>query len=186
VNVALEAIDRIRDTAASHDRIFFIERWAVKRLHRPVVRAGGGAEAIFIRRSARTSINMQGRSPGAGRRERLGDRHRRRGRGGGRGVHHPERFKAITGLDYRVTILAIVQRGGAPTAFDRFWDEKGGKGRGGLIDGHRNEMVGLQDMEMELVHFADMWNKKKTPDLRWLNIANMMPYRATAGKTKNG
>jgi len=177
VNVALEAIDRIRDTAASHDRIFFIETMGRSSGFIALWSGlAGGAEAIFIP-EVREDLDKYAREISEGRQKGKTSAIVivAEGEEAGGAFTIAERFKAITGLDYRVTILGHIQRGGAPTAFDRILGTRSGvKAVEALIDGHRNEMVGIQDMEMELVPFADMWDKKKTPDLRWLNIANMM------------
>lgn len=177
VNVALEAIDRIRDTAASHDRIFFIETMGRSSGFIALWSGlAGGAEAIFIP-EVREDLEKYAREISGGRQKGKTSAIVivAEGEEAGGAFTIAERFKAITGLDYRVTILGHIQRGGAPTAFDRILGTRSGvKAVEALIDGHRSEMVGIQNMEMELVPFADMWDKKKAPDLGWLKIANMM------------
>ena len=177
VNIALEAIDRIRDTAASHDRIFFVETMGRSSGFIALWSGlAGGAEAIFIP-EAREDLERCAREICEGR-----DKGKTsaivvvaEGEEAGGAFTIAEKFKVITGLDYRVTILGHIQRGGAPTAFDRILATRSGvKAVEALIDGRKNEMVGVQNMEMTCVPFTDIWDKKKSPDLGWLKIAGMM------------
>lgn len=177
VNIALEAIDRIRDTAASHDRIFFIETMGRSSGFIALWSGlAGGAEAIFIP-EVREDFEKYARDIFEGRKKGKTSAIVvvAEGEEAGGAFTIAERFKAITGLDYRVTILGHIQRGGAPTAFDRILGTRSGvKAVEALIDGRRNEMVGVQNMEMSCTSFSEVWDKKKDPDLDWLKIANMM------------
>ena len=177
VNVALEAIDRIRDTAASHDRIFFVETMGRSSGFIALWSGlAGGAEAIFIP-EVREDLERYARDLSEGRQKGKTSAIVvvAEGEEAGGAFTIAEKFKALTGLDYRVTILGHIQRGGAPTAFDRILGTRSGvKAVQTLIDGHKNEMVGVQNMVMTSVPFADIWDKKKSPDLSWLTIANMM------------
>ncbi len=177
VNVALDAIDRIRDTAASHDRIFFVEVMG-RKSGMIALWSGlaGGAEAIFIPEvhenlPALAREIVEGRKKGktsaivvVAEGEEEGD-----------AIEIARKFRKLTKLDYRVTILGHIQRGGAPTAFDRILGTRSGVAAvEALRKGQRNKMVGLQNGRIVLVPFSKMWNRRKRPDLGWLRIARMM------------
>jgi 6-phosphofructokinase 1 len=177
VNVALDAIDRIRDTAASHDRIFFVEVMG-RESGMIALWSGlaGGAESIFIP-EARENL------PGCAREIVEGRKHGKtsaivvvaEGEEAGGAFEIAKRFQKLTGLDYRVTILGHIQRGGSPTAFDRILGTRSGVAAvEALRKGKRNQMVGIQNGRMVLVPFSRMWNRRKRPDLGWLKIAEMM------------
>ena len=177
VNIALEAIDRIRDTAASHDRIFFVETMGRSSGFIALWSGlAGGAEAIFIP-EVREDLERYAREISEGRQKGKTSAIVvvAEGEEAGGAFTIAEKFKAITGLDYRVTILGHIQRGGAPTAFDRILGTRSGvKAVEALLGGHKNEMVGVQNMEMACIPFAEVWDKRKDPDLNWLKIADMM------------
>ncbi len=169
VNTALAAIDRIRDTAASHGRLFFIE---VMGRHAGFIALdvgiAGGAEEVLIpenpcpveqlietiRESARkgktSSIIIVAEGiPG-----------------GGLGVM--EQVKRETGLDARVSILGHVQRGGSPTAADRILASRLGHAATlALIGGQHGVMVGLVAGEIHHTPLQETWEQRKPvkPDL---------------------
>ena len=177
VNVALDAVDRIRDTAASHDRIFFIE---VMGRHSGMIALwsglAGGAEAIFIHEVRENLADVarclvEGRKKGKTSAIVIVAE----GEEEGGAFEIARKFKRLTRLDYRVTILGHIQRGGSPTAFDRILGTRSGVAAvDALRKGRKNLMVGLQNGKMVLVPFSRMWNRRKYPDLAWLKIANMM------------
>lgn len=177
VNIALEAIDRIRDTAASHDRIFFVETMGRSSGFIALWSGlAGGAEAIFIP-EAHEDLERTAREICDGREKGKTSAIVvvAEGEEAGGAFTIAEKFKAITGLDYRVTILGHIQRGGAPTAFDRILATRSGvRAVEALLEGRKNEMVGIHNMEMTCVPFTEIWDKKKDPDLSWLKIAEMM------------
>jgi 6-phosphofructokinase 1 len=177
VNIALDAIDRIRDTAASHDRIFFVEVMG-RKSGMIALWSGlaGGAESIFIPEAREDMAACAG--------EILEGRRKGKtsaivvvaeGEEAGGAFEIAKRFQKLTGLDYRVTILGHIQRGGSPTAFDRILGTRSGvTAVEALRKGKRNQMVGIQNGKMVLVPFSRMWNRRKRPDLAWLKIAEMM------------
>jgi 6-phosphofructokinase 1 len=177
VNVALDAIDRIRDTASSHDRIFFVETMG-RSSGFIALYAGlaGGAEAIFIP-EAREDLEKTARDICEGKEKGKTSAIVvvAEGEEAGGAFTIAEKFKAITGVDYRVSILGHIQRGGSPTAFDRILATRTGvKAVQALIEGRKNEMVGIQNGAMVTVPFTDIWDKKKEPDLGWLKMVEMM------------
>lgn len=122
VNTAVEAMDRIRDTADSHNRIFFVEvmgrHSGYIALHSGI---GSGAEAIFIPEVEDKENVIYDRLMKAKKRKKLfslvvvaeGDEH------GGALQLADDLRKRDNSLDIRVTIIGHLQRGGAPTAADR-------------------------------------------------------------------
>lgn len=177
VNIALEAIDRIRDTAISHDRVFFVEVMGRASgfiaLHSGLV---GGAEAILI---PEVRENLQELAS-------LLKENRRRGKlsnivvvaegeESGGAFTIANMIKTLTGLDYRVTILGHIQRGGTPTAFDRLLGTRlGSAAVEALVDGKRSVMAGLISNEVVLTPFEQIWNSKKEPDLGLLKLARIL------------
>lgn len=121
VNTALAAIDRIRDTAASHERIFLVEVMGRTcgdiALH---VGVAGGAEEVLVPELAGDLATVA---------ERLRHSWERGKRSSiivvaesgqqGSSFAVAERVRALTGLEPRVCVLGHIQRGGTPTARDR-------------------------------------------------------------------
>jgi 6-phosphofructokinase 1 len=163
VNTAVQAIDRIRDTASSHDRIFLVEVMGRSSGFIGLdVGIGGGAETIIvpergetlteitatiergIKRGKTSSIIVvaEGHKPGLA--NRLADGLGKRGYGA------------------KVCILGHTQRGGSPTAHDRVLASTlGAAAMIHLLAGHSNAMVGIRDSKVVLVPFRDVIGHKK-------------------------
>jgi 6-phosphofructokinase 1 len=126
INTALEAIDRIRDTAASHERLFFVE--VMGRTSGDIALAvgvAGGAEDVLVS-DAPTELEAL-----AAEVRHSWERGKRSSivvvaEGGeqGRVVRIAERVGQLTGLEPRVAVLGHIQRGGIPTARDRILASK--------------------------------------------------------------
>ena len=195
LNIALEAIDRLKVTASSHQRAFLVEVMG-RNCGYLALMAGiaGGAEAIVIPEAdgprghrARAIRGLQSRQeqwPGGGRRGRRVQRDAPAGvlRGA------PRRL----GFDLRVTTLGHVQRGGAPGAFDRLLASRLGSGATeALARGEHGVLMGLIKSEIVPTPLAEVVSKKKPLDMRLIELAAMRPqssrhtsprraYRATA------
>ncbi|MBM4249678.1 MAG: 6-phosphofructokinase [Euryarchaeota archaeon] len=177
VNIALEAIDRIRDTASSHDRVFFIEVMGRSSgfiaLHSGLC---GGAEAILIP-EVRGELNELAA---------LLKENRRQGKlcnivvvaegeESGGAFTIANMIKTLTGLDFRVTILGHIQRGGIPTAADRLLATRlGAAAAEALLDGKRNVMAGVSGNDIVLTPFEQIWDCRKEPDLGLLRLAKLL------------
>ena len=158
LNTIMECVDKIRDTATSHDRLFFIEvmgRDAGFLALNGAVAAG--AEAAIIpeiamekdqlaetiesgfRKSKNSSIVLVAESEVTG---------------GAMGV--AERVKReYPSFDVRVTILGHLQRGGSPTAQDRILASRMGIAAiDALLDDQRNVMIGIQNDQIVYVPFS--------------------------------
>lgn len=158
LNTIMEAVDKIRDTASSHERLFFIE---VMGRDAGFLALNGaiatGCEAAIIpeiyteidqlkelvengfRKSKNSSIVLVAESPTTG-----------------GAMHLAERVKnEYPQYDVRVTILGHIQRGGSPSAQDRILASRlGAAAIDALLDGQRNVMVGVRNDEVVYVPFS--------------------------------
>lgn len=158
LNTIVECVDRIRDTATSHDRIFFVEVMGRDAGFLALNGAiASGAEAAIIpeistqvdqlselikngfRKSKNSSIVLVAESPITG---------------GAMGL--AQRVKEeYPGYDVRVTILGHLQRGGSPTANDRILASRmGAAAVDALLDDQRNVMIGVKNDEIVYVPFT--------------------------------
>jgi len=130
LNTAVEAIDRIRDTASSHGRLFLVEVMGrssgMLAVHTAIA---CGAEAVLYPESPDDSYEALVTQLNAnwlrGKRSSVvvvaeGDAT------GGRAMIVGERLKRDHTLDLRVVVLGHVQRGGSPSALDRIWGSRWG------------------------------------------------------------
>ncbi|HID57164.1 TPA: 6-phosphofructokinase [Candidatus Poribacteria bacterium] len=177
INTAMEAIDRIRDTAASHERIFFIEVMGRESGFIALeVGLGGGAEAILIP-EVETDIDemcrvlMRGRARGKTSSIVIVAEGNRSGR-----AHEvAEKVKERTGLDYRVTVLGHIQRGGSPTVRDRVLAGKlGSAAVDAILRGDFNVMVGEVNGKVNLTPLDMIWTHKKQVDLSLYKLAGIL------------
>lgn len=175
INVALDAIDKIRDTAASHERVFVIEV-----MGRSVgfialeVGLAGGAEAVLIP-EVPYDIGAVCQRIMAG---------RKRGKissivvvaeGAGSALEIGQQIKEITGLDTRQTILGHIQRGGTPTAFDRVLAARlGFAAVDELLGGRRACMVGTVGNTIQVNDIDAAWTIEKRIDLSRHQLAQVL------------
>ncbi|MFQ3610556.1 MAG: 6-phosphofructokinase [Fimbriimonadales bacterium] len=175
VNTALEAIDKVRDTAYSHERVFVIE---VMGRHKGFIALevglAGGAEAILIPEVPYDLVDLL---------DRLNESYRRGKHSSiivvAEGAARAEDVKTFlqehTPYHLRALVLGHMQRGGAPTAFDRVLaTQLGVHAIQRLLDGHTNEMVGVEGGRLVSVPIEYIQTATKTIDLRKLEIATMM------------
>lgn len=178
VNTAVEAIDKIRDTAASHDRLFFIEvmgrdsgyiaLWAG---------ISGGAEAILLpeektdidklitllkkgeEQLKTSSIVIVCESDDAG-----------------GAVEIAKLVKAKQpGFDTRVTVLGHVQRGGSPSAFDRILGSRFGvAATEALLKGEYDKMVGMLNNKLTFTDFSKATKEHAPMDPEMLRYAKIL------------
>ncbi|MFC1563268.1 6-phosphofructokinase, partial [candidate division KSB1 bacterium] len=158
VNTALEAVDKIRDTAGSHDRQFIVE---VMGRHAGFIALevgmSCGAEEILIP-ERRTDIKkiaqriMEGRISGKTSYIIIvaeGDEE-------GDAFEISHKLNRITGLEYKICVLGHIQRGGAPTATDRILGtELGIWAVENLLKGETGKMIGEVDRKPLLTPFED-------------------------------
>jgi 6-phosphofructokinase 1 len=177
VNTALQAIDKIRDTAASHDRLFIVE---VMGRNSGFIAAhvglAGGAEEIFtpdfnvtvdqaidkikagISKGKTSSIliTAEGQKPG-------------------RAYDLAEAIRKKAGFDAKVCILGHQQRGGSPTASDRILASRlGAAAVETLLQGECDVMLGVSGENIVKVDFSTAINtEKKTPG-HYLKLASIL------------
>ncbi|MEP7167852.1 MAG: ATP-dependent 6-phosphofructokinase, partial [Bacteroidota bacterium] len=146
VNTTLEAIDKIKDTAAAHDRLFFIEVMGRDTGYIALwTGIAGGAEQILLPETKTDIKNLV---------KLLRERKSKNkstivivaeGDEAGGAIKIAEAIKEkIPGYDARVTILGHLQRGGSPTCFDRILASKFGVSAvEALLAGESNKMTGI-------------------------------------------
>ena len=158
MNTIMECVDRIRDTANSHERIFFVEvmgRDAGFLAQNSAIACGAEAAiipeemmeedqlAVFmgrgIRKSKKSCIVIVSESPKCG------------------ALYYAERVrKEFPEFDVRVSILGHLQRGGSPSAHDRILASRTGVGAiEAILQGQRNVMVGVRNNEVVYVPFSE-------------------------------
>ena len=163
VETALDAVDKLRDTGASHERIFVIEVMGRHAGHIAVeVALAGGAEEVLVpeRPKALAEVAETVRQS------------QERGKsssivivaegfpGGAEGVARA--ITESTGEETRVTILGHIQRGGAPAAHDRVLASVLGQAAvEALLAGRSGEMVGEVAQRLNYVPFEETWTKRK-------------------------
>jgi 6-phosphofructokinase 1 len=178
VNTALDAIDKIRDTAASHDRVFFVE---VMGRHSGYIAIqcgiGGGAELVMVPETNTTIDNVISVL------EKGRDAQKTSAiivvaEGGDQGNAHEIAAKVqskLDGLDIRVSTLGHIQRGGSPTAFDRILASRLGLAAvEGLLNGQTNAMVGIVDKKVQFTNFKVAISKAKPLDEDLIKLVQIL------------
>ncbi len=180
INTALDAIDKIRDTANSHDRVFFVE---VMGRHSGYIAIncgiGGGAEMVMVPETS-TTIDDVISTLKSGRDKQKTSSIVIVAEGDEQG-NAMEIAAKVSGqvpeLDIRVTTLGHIQRGGDPSAFDRILASRLGLAAvEGLVNGQKNVMTGVVNNEIVYTNFklAISKNKPLNQDLlRLVDILNV-------------
>ncbi len=178
VNTALEAVDRIRDTADSHDRLFFIEVMGRDAGFIAMnVGLGGGAEGILIPESNHDFDYAVENLRKGWQREKTssiivvaeGDQE------GGVFDIVKKMKPLIPNFEYRVSILGHLQRGGKPLAMDRVLGSRLGYAAvEGLLSGHQKEMTGIINHELVFTPFGKCLEAKKDIDPTLLTLAEIL------------
>jgi 6-phosphofructokinase 1 len=178
LNTILEAVDKIRDTATSHERLFFIEVMGRDAGFLALNSAlASGAEAAIIperetkvdqldelirngfRKSKNSSIVIVAESDVTGGANGLAERMHK---------EHPE-------YDVRVTILGHIQRGGSPTAYDRILASRMGVAAiDALLDEQRNIMIGIVNNEIVHVPFTKAIKDDKPVNEQLLGVVQIL------------
>ncbi|MDZ4756570.1 MAG: 6-phosphofructokinase [Bacteroidota bacterium] len=178
INTAIDAIDKIRDTADSHNRVFLVE---VMGRHAGFIALevgiGGGAEAILIPEE-KTKIDdlINFFSKEKRKQKSFSIIVVAEGDDAGNAFDIAKKMKAaIPGFDPRVSVLGHIQRGGKPSAYDRLLGSRLGSGAVvELLEGETNKMVGLVSNELLLTPFAEAVGKRKQVDRSLLKLASIL------------
>jgi len=178
VNTALDAIDKIRDTADSHERVFFVEVMGRDSGYIAMPCAiGGGAEIVMIPESV-TSINqvIDTLQNGWNRSKTSFIIVIAEGDEEGNATDVANQVKAaLPQMDARVTILGHVQRGGSPTAADRLLASQIGIATvEGLINGKKDVMAGIVNNRLVYTSFKDTIHKKKIINQRFMRMVEIL------------
>ena len=165
VNTALGAIDKIRDTADSHNRLFFIEVMGRDSGYIAIRSGiGGGAELVMVPETE-TSIAevISTLQEGWNRKKTSSIVVVAEGDDAGNAMEIAEKVKKeIKQKDIKVSILGHIQRGGTPTAQDRILaSQLGLAALEGLMNGQKNVMAGIVNNEIVYTPFADCIGKTK-------------------------
>lgn len=177
LNIATEAIDRLRDTAASHDRLFLVEVMGRHAGHIALnVGLAGGAEAILLPEvphdldevvSSIVEAQARGKSSSIivvaeGAYE-------------GGAMHLKEKIEAACGYEVRTSILGHMQRGGSPTTRDRVLASRLGYAAvEALLEGQQGVMAGVDKRGTVFVPLEDTWSKQKEIDWQLFEIAKVL------------
>ena len=173
MNTIMECVDRIRDTAQSHERIFFVEVMGRDAGFLALSSAiACGAEAAIIpedstnvdqlarfmergiRKSKKSCIVIVSESPKCG------------------ALYYADRVKKeFPDYDVRVSILGHLQRGGRPTARDRILASRTGVGAvEAILQGQRNIMVGVRNNEVVYVPLSEAIRSDKPFDKKLIKV----------------
>lgn len=180
LNTAIENIDRIRDTADAHDRVFLVEVMGRDAGFIALnCGIGGGAELVLvpetltemedIKQRIHSLMSAQSRSSIVVVAE--GDDH-----GGANEIERALRDdESFAKIDLRVCILGHTQRGGAPSARDRVLASRlGASAVEALMDGHANVMVGIVNNEIRLTPMRNVWSRKKNINYELLKLTQLL------------
>ena len=180
LNTALDSIDKIRDTADAHDRLFLVE--VMGRDTGFIALAcgiGGGAELVLIPEmltdvesikerilslmaaQSRSSIVVVAEG------DELGGAHRI--------AQALRQDAAFDRIDTRVSVLGHIQRGGSPTARDRVLASRlGSAAVEALLEGHDGVMVGIVNGDLKLTPMRNVWARKKDIDYDLLQLTALL------------
>lgn len=173
MNTIMECVDRIRDTAQSHERIFFVEvmgRDAGFLAQNSAIASGAEAAIIpedstdvdqlarfmerGIRKSKKSCIVIVSESPKCG------------------AIYYADRVKKeFPDYDVRVSILGHLQRGGRPSAHDRILASRTGVGAvEAIMQGQRNVMVGIRNNEVVYIPLSEAIRSDKPFDKKLITV----------------
>jgi 6-phosphofructokinase 1 len=178
LNTAVDAIDKIRDTAEAHNRIFLVEVMGRDAgyiaLHSGIA---CGAEDILIPEEITDLNQVMERVQYDKKRKKLvqiivvaeGDDF------GGAATLEKAFKKQYPNLEVRSSILGHLQRGGSPTCFDRVTASRMGyEAVNALLKGRTKEMIGLTAGKITFTPFQNIEKKNKKIDLQMLEMAKIL------------
>ncbi len=178
LNIAVDAIDRIRDTAASHDRIFFVEVMGRHSGYLAMMSGiAGGAEEVLV---PETPTDL----------DKLVDdlneaRHKGKtssivviaeGDDAGKAIDVMRRVQELGKFpNVRVAVIGHMQRGGTPTAFDRILASRLGlRAVEALMDGETGKMAGMSADTVVLRPLSEAWECRTQFDPSYLRVSHIL------------
>ena len=178
LNTVVEAIDKIRDTANSHNRLFLVEVMG-RDAGDIALNAGigAGAEEILIPEQDMGRLRLiesLKKSKKSGKTSSIivvseGDQI-------GKNIFKLASYieENLTGYEVRVTVLGHIQRGGSPSCFDRVLASRlGVKAVDALIDNQKNVMIGIRHNKLIYVSFIETLKTSKELDLELIRVADI-------------
>ncbi len=175
VNTVINAIDKIRDTATSHERTFVIE--VMGRNAGDIALWAGladGAESILI-----PEVNFK--IDELVERLKRGEKRNKKhsiiivAEGVGSAVEIAEQIKSLAGMDTRLTVLGHIQRGGSPTAFDRVLASRmGAFAVDVLLSGESSKIVAIENNQLKAVDIDEALSKKHNIDMSIYQLASVL------------
>jgi 6-phosphofructokinase 1 len=175
VNTVVECIDKIRDTATSHERTYIVE--VMGRDAGDIALWAGladGAESILIPEAPYQIDEIVERL------QRSSERGKKHSiiivaEGVGSGLDVADKITDRLGWETRVTVLGHVQRGGSPTAFDRVLASRmGAKAVELLLSGQRDMMVAIRNNDVIGIDFDEALSQKHQPRMELYDLAKIL------------
>jgi len=180
INTAIQSIDRIRDTADAHNRLFLVEVMGRDAgfiaLHSGI---GGGAELVLIPESNQSMEYVKKRIL-----ETMSNQLRSsivivaEGDELGGAVHIASSLEddsSFDDIEIRVCILGHTQRGGSPSANDRVLASRLGMASiDALVQGHTNVMIGIVHDRITLTPSEAVWTQKKIMNFDLMKLADVI------------
>jgi 6-phosphofructokinase 1 len=175
INTAVDAIDKIRDTADAHDRVFYVEVMGRDAGFIALdVGISTGAEYIAIPEIEENFEAIRQKLTTGGR-QRSSIVVIAEGCFEGGALDLAKRMSEFVRLHYRVTVLGHIQRGGSPTARDRVLAARlGSAAVEALLAGELNVMAGEVNHEVVLTPMRDTWEKKKAIDNSMVELSRIL------------
>ena len=179
INTVIQVIDKIRDTAISHNRLFFIEVMGRDAGHIALHSGiGAGAEEILIPeedRGLKKLLNSLKKSEKTGKASSIvvvaeGDKT-------GKNVFELASYveKNLPDYEVRVSVLGHMQRGGAPTCFDRVLASRMGVfAVESLIAGKSSFMVGIENNQLKLTPLQNVTKIKSATNKDLLRLTDIL------------
>lgn len=179
LNTVVEVIDKIRDTASSHNRLFFVEVMGRDAGHIALnTGIGAGAEEILIPEEdlgLERLLESLKRSKESGKSSSIvvvaeGDKI-------GKNVFELKDYveENLPEYDVRVSVLGHMQRGGSPSCFDRVLASRlGVKAVESILDGKSNFMVGLLNDKVALTPLEQAIKGHTAIDTELLRVSDIM------------
>ena len=179
INTVVDAIDKIRDTASSHNRLFFVEVMGRDVGHIALnAGVGAGAEEILIPEQnlgLERLLDSLKRSKASGKSSSIvivaeGDKI-------GKNVFELKEYveEHLPIYDVRVSVLGHMQRGGNPTCFDRVLASRMGvTAVESILEGKSNQMVGIRDTKLVLTPLAEAIKAHTEIDEELIRVSDIM------------
>jgi 6-phosphofructokinase 1 len=177
LNTIVEAVDKVRDTARSHHRLFFVETMGRHSGALAVAAAvATGADAVMI---PETDSDLPALSEKI--KKSFAKAHKSfivivaEGDEAGDAITIEKKVRELSGVEGRVCVLGHIQRGGAPCAFDRILASVlGYHAVNALCEGQKNIFVGVKNGKVAVTPIEEIIGKKKPIEWGFLEVADIL------------